>query len=878
MKKVILLIFVLSITLIAKEYLVRIPFTNSITTSSLIKQEIPIVGELSDAALALVESSQLALLSGKNYSILDEVSDDKNYFLVNPMSKQAETQIRTSYKILATDNKCFLISAQPGDEDNLAKLPIMLSRLDFTPIMLSEQAPIYPDVVFNPLIQQMVNSVSSDSVLSFVQRLQRFGTRRSTSDSCRAAANWLRDKFLLYNCDSVYLHNFSTSYAPNVVAIKRGFGQPDNIYLVICGHFDAVSNCPGADDNASGTTAVLEAARVMKNFTFEYSIRYIGFSAEEDGLIGSAAYAQQARNQGDSILGVFNFDMISYADIVPENLEVFGKTSNPNCSTFVNYFINSATLYVPQLATNRRMVTSLSGSDHHSFWQRGYVGICGIEDYPLNNPYYHQPGDSIGAGFNSLSFCTNVIKAGVASLSGLANPIFPNHPLVIYRNYRISDSIGNNNGRWDVGETTNLFITLRNIGQTTANNVSATIACTSSFVIINQNQSSFGNIVSLDTAVNLTPFIVSSASNTPVGYNAGINLTVTCAETTWNYNFTIPIGAFVSTDPIPDGPRSPARYWAYDNTDTMYSNHPDYNWVEIKNLGTRLIYNQNDQVRKVPLPSNFVCRFYGQRYDTISVSVDGFIRIGSDTDHAYINSSIPNLNGPAPMIAANWDDLRESNTGGSGAIWWYYNSTNGTFIVEWDSLSYYTASSVRDKFQVIFFDTTYTTPTGDNIIVVQYMTANGYTSSTIGIEDPTETIGIQYLFDGSYHPAAASITPGRAIKYTTQTPTGISEVISQFPISSFASKIKVFPNPFRGQTIIRLTCTNPAIGEAKHLKIYNSSGRLVKTFSNSNNQQLKTNNYFVWDGKDDTGIQVGTGIYFITIEGLIKPQKIIRLK
>jgi hypothetical protein len=226
------------------------------------------------------------------------------------------------------------------------------------------------------------------------------------------------------------------------------------------------------------------------------------------------------------------------------------------------------------------------------------------------------------------------------------------------------------------------------------------------------------------------------------------------------------------------------------------------------------------------------------------------------------------------MIAVNWDDLRESNTGGSGAVWWYYNSTNNTFIVEWDSVSYYNTSTVRDKFQVILYDSTYSTSTGDNIILVQYMTANLYTSSTIGIEDPTETIGIQYLFDSSYHPAAAVIQPGRAIKYTTQSPTGIEMSNAQFPISNIQPLIKVHPNPFRGQTIIQLTAP---IEIGKSLKIYNSSGRLLKTFSNSNNQSLKTNNYFVWDGKDELGNKVGSGIYFITAENTSKPQKVVYL-
>jgi hypothetical protein len=874
MKKIILLAIISLTAIFANDYLVKIPYTDHITSSILIKQGFSIVGELSNAAIVLAPSSKLANLKDNEYNILNEVRSDKNYFLAVPMTDQTKTLIKNEFRVLATDHQTYLVTFQSDAENKLVNLPAMITKLDFTPLTLSEPSPIFPDVVLNPLVQQMVNNVSSDTVIGFIRRLQNFRSRYSTSDSCLAAANWIRNKLIDYDCDSVFLHSFSASYKPNVIGIKRGLSHPDNMYYVICGHFDAVSNCPGADDNASGTTAVLEAARVMQSFNFEYSVRYIAFCAEEQGLIGSAAYAQEARNRGDSILGVFNFDMIGYADINPENLEVFGKVSNPNCSTFVNYIINAAALYVPELATNRRMVTSLSGSDHHSFWQRGYVGICGIEDYSLTNPYYHTSADSIGAGFNNLTFCTNSIKAGVASLSGLANPIYPNQPLVVYRNYRINDLIGNNNGRWDVGETTNVNITLRNIGQQTANNVSATITSSAPYVVILQNQSNYGNILSQDTAVNLTLFKVASTNNTPIGYNASFNLIVTSAETTWNYNFAIPIGAFMTFDPIPDGPRSPARYWAYDNTDTTYFYRPTYNWNEIKNIGTRISFDNNDQVRKIALPQNFGLRFYGQHYDTISVSVDGFIRIGADTTRAYTNSAIPSLDGPAPMIAVNWDDLYHANTGNYGGIWWYYNSASRTFIVEWDSVYYYNATSVREKFQLILYDSTYSAPYNDNVIIAQYMTANGYTSSTIGIEDPTETIGIQYLFNGTYHPASAPIQIGRAVKYTTQSPTAIFDYQDYSSLLTPRSLLKVHPNPFRGQTIIQL---NTPLLTGKSVKIYNSSGRIIKSFSP--HSSLLTPYYtLTWDGKDQFGKQVGAGIYFINVDGVSKPEKIIRLK
>lgn len=869
------------VMLYAQEYLIK---TTGISAFELHKRELAVLTELSDGVLVMTSNNKLSQLANIQYTVLDVITPQKEYYLVYPLNKNAEQVIRESYPVLTEGKDYLLISISLGAEHELAKLQVMLSKLHLEPMVISGSAPNFPEVVYNPLIAQMVSRVSADSVLSFVRRLQNFRTRYSTTDSCRYAAYWLRSKFFSYNCDSVYLHNYSTTYAPNVVAIKRGVAQPDNVYVVICGHFDSTSNqspnnCPGADDNASGTAAVLEAARIFKDFNFEYSIRFIAFSGEEQGLYGSAAYATQARNQGDSIIGVLNFDMIGYVDATPEDLDVIGKVSNPNCSSFVNFFINSANTYT-SLPTLRRMVTSAPYSDHHSFWQRGYVGFCGIEDYMPSNPHYHMTSDTIGAGFNSLPFCTEVVKACVAATAGLANPITPNRPYVVFRNYRIADSLtGNNNRRWDIGETVNLLVMLRNIGQVSATNVSANISCNAPYVTIYQNQSSYGNIMGLDSAFNQTPYVVASAPNTPIGYNAEFLLTISSAETTWQQTFRIPIGQFVSTDPIPDGPRTPSLYWAYDNTDSLYPPRPLYNWIEIKNIGTRLTFNHNDQVRIVNLPASFgTLKYYGQNYNTISVSVDGWIKCGSDTTGDYTNSPIPNADGPSAMIAVNWDDLVHSNTG-VGGVYWYYDAVSRYLIVEWDSLSYYSASSIRDKFQVLIGDSTHRTPTGDNLIIAQYQTANRYTSSTIGIEDHTETIGIQYLFDGNYHPAAALIQPQRAIKYITLAPTSI--IVSETPntILSANYPLSVYPNPFQKQLIIRLSDN---FDKHQTIKIYNSAGRVVKTFSfaqqsKTDSQQSKINNYLLWDGKDDNGQRLGAGIYFIKVSNISQPQKVIYL-
>jgi hypothetical protein len=109
-------------------------------------------------------------------------------------------------------------------------------------------------VTREPLIEAMVAAVNPDSVLAFVRRLQKYRSRYSTSDSCRAAAQWIADKFRAYGCDTVYLQQHTTGHAPNVIGIKYGTSGLRNPYAIIDGHFDTYppDTVPGADDNASG--------------------------------------------------------------------------------------------------------------------------------------------------------------------------------------------------------------------------------------------------------------------------------------------------------------------------------------------------------------------------------------------------------------------------------------------------------------------------------------------------------------------------------------------------------------------------------------------------------------------------------------------------
>ncbi|MEO0021466.1 MAG: M28 family peptidase [candidate division WOR-3 bacterium] len=814
-RSIIILLTIVSLV-VAGEFLALIPDVKP----ELLKDQFRVVGMTNSGVLVLGTEEQQTAVSALNGRVLDYQPQEKLYFRVHLFDPATRQELAAISRILDFDGEEYLVSAAPENLPALRSLRAMVARLSLQPWVFRPVRFDPPPVLADPLIEQIVASVSPDSVLSYVRRLQRYRTRYSTSDSCRAAAEWIRQKFLSFGCDSVYFQYHTSGHAPNVIGVRFGTQGQRNPYAIICGHFDsyAATNAPGADDNASGTAAVLEAARVTRGYQFTRDLRFIAFSGEEFGLYGSEYYAAQARAAGDSILGVFNFDMIGYVDAAPENLDVLGKISNPPCEPFVDWFTAVADTYA-LLPVYKRMVNDNQSSDHGPFWNNGYLAFCGIEDFWPVNPYYHTPGDSIGAGYNNNDFCTQVTRAGVAGLALLGQPVPANRPLLGLLGVRVNDFGGNNFP--DPGESIAVYLTLKNFGMVTAHNVYARLGTADTFITITADSSWFGDIAGSETATTSLPCRLLISAQTPREHQASFQLTMVAQESTFVTSFNLQIGQYLITDPIPDGPRWPPRYWAYDDIDTGYTRHPEFSWVEINSVGNRIQFGHNDSVRVIPLPEGFgPLRFYGQSYDSLSISADGWLVPGFYRTPNYQNQPLPSSGAPPRVIAVNWDDLYPGYNS-TGYVYWLFDQPNHRLIIEYDSVFYYNPRTLRDKFQVIIYDTTVTTPTGDNEIVFQYLTANGYSSSTIGIQDGTRQIAIQCLYNGSYAHGAAPIAPGRAIRFTTVEPaTGIVERLNRLQ----GRTLTISPNPARLAAQIRLNTTGTT-----RLALYDRSGRLVRS-------------------------------------------------
>ena len=164
----------------------------------------------------------------------------------------------------------------------------------------------------------------------------------------------------------------------NVIGIKRGIRQPNEI-VVVGGHRDSVPVSPGANDNASGTAAVIEAARLLAPIRTARTIHFVAFGAEELGLVGSAHYAQ---NPTGTIVGMVNMDMVGRGQLAVGN-------SNDD-----NRLVDLAEQVARRLGiqVGRFKLRGAAGSDHFSFER---IGVATAFIHTGDDAAIHTPNDVI---------------------------------------------------------------------------------------------------------------------------------------------------------------------------------------------------------------------------------------------------------------------------------------------------------------------------------------------------------------------------------------------------------------------------------------------------------------------------------------------------
>lgn len=345
------------------------------------------------------------------------------------------------------------------------------------------------------------------------------------------------------------------------------------------------------------------------------------------------------------------------------------------------------------------------------------------------------------------------------------------------------DILGNNDDVLMPGETSQVEIILVNNGSVNIVGLNGTIVSPSPVIDIVDSEGNWPMIGAGSVGSNSTnTFEISVLEGTIPGTMVNLILSL---ESTDGYetNMVVPIQIGIPTVYDPLGPDE-YGYYIYDSGDALYNLAPFYSWVEIDDRqdgpGTHLNSltdsgNNGDDVETISLPFPF--KFYGQTYDEISISSNGWIAMGESTLASFRNYELPGPAGPSAMIAGFWDDLQLTN---GGRVYTYYDQPNHQFIVEWSQVRTYQNNS-PNTFEIILRDPAYYFgPTGDGEILIQYKDFNntsygnygwGQTHgnyATVGIEDHTMTVGLTYTLNDSYPQAAMELGDETAILITTR--------------------------------------------------------------------------------------------------------------
>ena len=293
----------------------------------------------------------------------------------------------------------------------------------------------YPVIAAENLqIRALMDSVSIDSIKANIELLSSYHNRRYDSRYIWKVQDWLISHYKSFGVDTVMLHDFPVpesdmETADNILAVQWGTKTPEE--FVVCGaHYDSWNadgadpdtiRSPGADDNASGVAGILETARLLSNHTFDRTIIYANWCAEEIGLVGSEAYASDCAAQNMDIVGYFNLDMTGYLE---ENSDIHVHLMyTTQDSLIANFVYNFSHVYFPEMPI-RQAWLQWGDSDYSSFNRNGYPAVHPFEDVHASSPFIHTRNDILGLSVNNLEQSKRFTELNlglVATLAGINN-------------------------------------------------------------------------------------------------------------------------------------------------------------------------------------------------------------------------------------------------------------------------------------------------------------------------------------------------------------------------------------------------------------------------------------------------------------------------
>ena len=260
--------------------------------------------------------------------------------------------------------------------------------------------------------------VSETSIAKYVRALEAFGIRKASHPNHGAIANYIRSCFAESGITDVVVDSFLVSgiWQKNVIATIPGSG-PSGQELVVGGHFDTESSdnffAPGADDNASGTAAVIEIASAVKQSGYrpKTTMKFVTFAAEELGRFGSKDYVAKAKAAGRQIMLMQNYDMIGYhIKSQPERtvklIWYYGSEKEASLDSLMKC------CYTTIIPIKSSTYDDRIENDGWVFYNAGYKTVFNKEW--TSSPYYHTTKDL--SHLLDFSYAAEIVRSGLALL------------------------------------------------------------------------------------------------------------------------------------------------------------------------------------------------------------------------------------------------------------------------------------------------------------------------------------------------------------------------------------------------------------------------------------------------------------------------------
>jgi len=259
--------------------------------------------------------------------------------------------------------------------------------------------PIPTAPIHQAYVRTLLPLADVTQVASTITSLSAFFTRYYRSETGVAAAKWLQGRYvtLADGRTDITVVNFTTTTFPqaSVIATIPGTGPNKNSVVILGGHLDSVGSTttgrsPGADDDASGTSSVLEVFRVLvaSKYSPDYTLQFMGYAAEEGGLLGSQAIAAEYLKNGIDVQAVLQLDMTGYSSTGTPTVGIVTDFTSGELNTFVRLLVST---YTTLVQSNRQC--GYACSDHASWNRTGVRSAFPFET--VSNPSIHSASDTL---------------------------------------------------------------------------------------------------------------------------------------------------------------------------------------------------------------------------------------------------------------------------------------------------------------------------------------------------------------------------------------------------------------------------------------------------------------------------------------------------